>query len=640
MMTNLGPRLVSADQIALSIRMENQAGVRDHRGQIMLESLENQGTATNPFIITTGEQFNRFLYAEATRAATEAGTALPDFESFIFHGHMRLVNNISLRRDHLDGLGLSADFPITRGILHTYKITFFGGDFDGNGLNIREIAFDTGASTGQGLTAVGLFSKIEYATVRHLNLEFVHYVTSGVTPHTSYSVGASGAVFAGGLAGVAINSNIIDINVFNGQTGVTRQNAQILGGHIVGGVVGMVMNFDYDGSRHEEARIENVFSNVPVFNDKRFTDYIHPAFPTANPGRYLADDFRSVGVAGGLVGMISTDPRVWSNPAVGVTEYNLSDKLMKRRNGTEVPFGDAQENTGIHIRNVGNFGNYTLAVGGEIVGGLFGVVGPGIRISNADYIATTAQTNLWLNSLMAKFYAGGIVGANWGDIENSRVEIVGVFNVRAHTNFQHSVGVNSSRFIFTDAAAPNNFWGMTVGGVAGFNAGTIHEVETRVTMRGEAGDGVSQVSFLRLFAVGGVAGQNNGGTITNNIVNLPVFGGFYLGGLVGINIDGGTITGNIVHAAALEGTTTGSVQFPSFAQMLSEGAAENLNIHESFRTNIIIRTHFLDQDLRNHRRFFTGALVGANMRFGGPNLVLGVGQGEGALARVGLANPL
>ena len=72
-----------------------------------------------------------------------------------------------------------------------------------------------------------------------------------------------------------------------------------------------------------------------------------------------------------------------------------------------------------------------------------------------------------------------------------------------------------------------------IGGFAVWNDGTITESHTEVTVEGASG--------VIIHEVGGLVGNNNGGTITASHATGDLEGNNTVGGLVGYN-DGGTIT--------------------------------------------------------------------------------------------------
>jgi len=521
-MTRQGPRLVSADHIAVSIRVLEPFEVEidgTMREVVSPHQDYAPGTVNNPLVLTRGEQFNRMIF-ENSRAA-EAGQrpftpeGTPNFVDWnlnLFDGYIRLANNIDLS---------AVD-------IQTFQL-IFRGQLDGNGLAIRGIHINAAYNVpGQhpltsplredgGLRSVGLFSRLENATIRDTNFSFI-----GGT--LLFAVNATNATYAGGLAGIAVNSNIVDVDL--------QGTVPVVGEHIVGGVVGVVVNFNYEeneydgefseGNMGEVFKIENVTSNLPLFSQVRNLEDVDIVFEDAS--RYMSYNFNQQGIAGGLIGVITHDIR---DGRLGDNDEHL---FMRDRNGNIIPqsavhhiphrvYLDAAV-FGIphayhfNIRNISTSG---ASISAEIVGGLIGVVEDGIHVDRARLV------NSATNILTGNFYVGGITGINMGRLVNSEVAVNAI-----------TIASNGVGFIFHHVAR-HHLHGMTVGGFAGFNGGIIQG--------GTMNTGINNLNIMRL---GGIAGENTGNVI-GTTVNGAMNGGFELGGIIGAQHSGGTQSSNTVN---------------------------------------------------------------------------------------------
>ena len=551
--THLGPRLVSPDHIAVSIRIVEPIEISPGRFRVSYHQDYAYGSFTNPIIITNGNQFNRHIYNNSPGPRPDEHGQL-DWNHNVYQGYIRLVNNISVATSDLTDPELDS--------LRTYSI-IFRGQLDGNGLAIRGISINAETTSGLGLNSAGLFSRLEYATVKNIDLFFA--------PTGNYSITAPSVYYVGGLAGIAINSNIVDVNVRNMTNSAT---AGIVGKNIVGGVVGAVLNFNYEQNENSEGnmgevfKIQNVHANIPVRADERFTEAVDLNF--AHAGQYLSHELNRLSIAGGLFGLVTAD----------INSVADRPTFMRDINGNEITGAVHQMPTSIggntvyNIMNIGNFirstDNFGIISRAEVVGGLIGAIGEGITVYNSG-LRNAVGLSATNNYLQARFYVGGIAGINMGQIIDSTVELPSM-NLRALSN----TATHEFIFIHTN---PAQLFGLTVGGIAGFNSGTIRGGASNIAMTGTA--------FSQAMSVGGVAGENMGGTINNVRIDGAIHGGFYLGAIVGINHGGGNLNDNIISPVAAGGV--GTAYSIAWGQASVSPARE---VHTSFPRPTQVNTPF------------------------------------------------
>jgi len=517
-MTDIGPRLVAPDHIAVSIRVLQPFQIGE-REQVRHHMAYGFGTYNNPMVITNAEQFNRFIYetSPAGRVLTETpGVVLPGlqpyvhWDSFVAHRYIRLANNISLA-------GTNS---------RTFQVVF-QGLIDGNSLGINGISVAPGGVTNPdrndgGLRSIGLFSRLENATVRNLRLGFI--AASG-----GWTIFDTDATYAGGLAGVAINSNIVDVTL-------TGTNLGVQGHNIVGGVVGAVVNFNYegnivqtqdgldisDGNMGEVFKIENVTSNL--FAQSIMRDGLGSTVATGidiffdGAEQYMENDFRQIGVAGGVIGLVTHDVR--SGRTSGDNDASM---FMRDRNGHVIPV-EAVHYIPNHT-NIQNITSNAPRILGEIAGGVIGVVEEHIKVSGA--------TLGFASTFESKFYTGGVVGINMGNLINPEVSVTAALVIQS----------NSADFLFNFDDGLNII-GMVFGGIAGFNRGTING--------GQMSAAITHANMVFVMHVGGAVGENSG-EIIDMTVTGTINGGFVTGGLIGVNLANGT------HATSTQGNVQARV---------------------------------------------------------------------------------
>jgi len=582
-MTDFGPKLVSTDHIAVSIRIQEPFDFFGRNQISYLEGFEYGASRNNPIVIWNGAQFNTLLFESTGAYMADIVGGDVDWEMFVSTNYFRLINNISLAQGDL-----SAELGHR---LLTHQIILRGGELDGNGLNIRNISINAAPQTGRGLQSVGLFSRLEYATIKNVNMHFVRVPIGGIDIQNS-TIYAPAAIFAGGLAGISVNSNIVDVNIINAAPSLDAGHTFIRGGHIVGGLVGAVANFEHNGNAGETYKIENVFVNVPTI-----TGISSGSFDNGIGYTYL--NFNQQRVAGGLIGVITHDVR---NTTRGVNRNAaFSHLFMRDINGDYLVPAQVRPLANATHFNVNRVGNIQPGIGvfttnnvtGDVAGGLFGIVEEEIRINRANNMF--AATNL-----SARYYAGGIVGINLGYVTTSQVG--NTLNILSRVSTAVPL---SERYVFYGEGSINtrNIRGMIAGGITGFNSGEIQNATVN-----------SAIVNPNLMAVGGIAGENVGGTINNSTVNGRVWGGLNVGGLVGINSNGGNLSNNTISHVAIHGQASGIMANVSIAYALNN----NTQVNTIFTSSLERMTAF-GINFPWTRAPFTGTIVGAIFE-GNPNV--------------------
>jgi hypothetical protein len=430
----------------------------------------------------------------------------------------------------------------------TYNIIYQDASFDGNGFTLLNV-FNLRTGGDAKISSTGVFAKIDNAKFKNLNI-VVHKLsgTGGAMDVQSYN-------YVGGLAGIAIDTDLIDIDVKSASSSDT-----IIGGHIVGGLVGVLT-----ATEGTEIRVFNVTASTAVWSKWRFGSWVtgEPSFGTGKEyyqgqqnnkrengstiglqdkqfykrAYYSKKDdqeAQGMGIAGNLFGVVTGAPRY----------SELEWDLFSHINDTTV------HQQKIIIQSVGGS---ALSVQGDISGGLIGVVDENVQVDSASLTG--------LGTMTGKYYLGGIVGINLGTIENSKVEIKN-FVVRTDAFGQ-------GKYVYQDLPTdrvtnkqPTTFWGIIVGGVAGYNNGTLRGITSTAVM--------TDKSMANIYVVGGIVGQNDmdgsapaalRGVVENcTTTNLITAGavGFYFGNQVGQSADP---TGN---ARVWESPADVSVTSPHF----------------------------------------------------------------------------
>lgn len=508
-MTDVGPMLRAANEITVSYRKYTWSSS---------PYLYAPGTAENPYLIWNEDQFNDYVYA-ATAHATESDKdaetkPLTNIENSRQNNHLRLVDNVTMT-----------------GIKDTYKV-IYTGTFEGNGLTMSGISLDTVTND---LATMGLFGKTEYATIRNINFEIGNINST--------------ARYVGGIAGIAINTNFVDVKVLGNKD-------VIKGANIVGGFVGLnvvndttVENYNLYSSVSVTANFHNQQTDVGAEPFSSGKEYYQQTLYSKVEALDISYE-QGFGTAGAVFGFVTGNPnnyRVVDNSG-NVTIYarqftkniikqdasgNIIDQTTRSSKNSEASWflkdkaGNVINDTvtngkGLYymdpiiLRNVsGNVQN----VSANVAGGLIGIMDETIELRKPDLMSLT--------SLTGKYYLGGLVGINLGKIsggitQNSDGSTI-IYSTMNLSKWSVSSSAGSS-YVFRDNPATSSttrFWGMTVGAVAGYSdgyygnldSGVIENINVDVNL-------LSATSSTLQYVIGGVVGSVGDYATIDNAKNL------------------------------------------------------------------------------------------------------------------------
>lgn len=256
---------------------------------------------------------------------------------------------------------------------------------------------------------------------------------------------------------------------------------------------------------------------------------------------------------GGVVGKISGNSElvnVTSNVSVAATNKNtLTGGLFNAYDGTENTLKTISYAGGIagivdvngrtndvktaqkyaRIRKLDVYGNTTIS--GDIVGGIFGYVGTSSTASDVHFTITNDGSST--PRLVAKYSAGGITGEHRGKIERSYIahsnqsEINEDIKANINKTTHNSSTSKTYTKLFNGSSMAESYY---IGGIAGMNiGGTISDTYSNVDV----------INGISKFA-GGVVGLNIGGTIKSVYTTASVKGK-YVGGFIGLAVNGGLL---------------------------------------------------------------------------------------------------
>lgn len=545
MMTDVGPMLREANEITVSYRKYTWGSS---------PYLYAPGTAKNPYLIWTADQFNDYVYA-ATAHATEAdkgaeSNPVTNIESSRQNNHLRLVDNVTLD-----------------GIQDTYKI-IYTGTFEGNGLTMSGISLDTVTND---LATMGLFGKTEYATIRNINFEIGNINST--------------ARYVGGIAGIAINTSFVDVKVLGAKATDTIKGANLVGGFVGLNVVNdtAVENYNLHSSVAVVANFHSQQTDVGAAQFSSGKEYYQQTLYAKVEALDISYE-QGFGAAGGVFGFVTANPnnyRVVDNSG-NVTIYSrkftkniikqdasgkIIDQAVRSSANSEAAWflkdragnvinDEVKNGKGLYYMDpviLRNVSGAVPSVSGNVAGGLIGIMDETVELRKPALTTYTPTTKL---TLTGKYYLGGLVGINLGKISGGITK-----NADGSTTTYSTMDLNTrwdivssagSSYVFRDnpsTGTTTRFWGMTVGAVVGYNdgfygnlgSGVIENINVNVNV-------LTPTSSTLQYAIGGVVGgigeysYLDNTTNTNSNINFTGIRvtlqhiqkiGFYFGRIVG-----------------------------------------------------------------------------------------------------------
>ncbi len=383
-MTNVGPELVSANQIAVSLRYASQTSP-DTRPIFTYVDEYQYGSKNNPILIRSAEEFARvFSGTDNSSASRYVNTNLGE----IF-GSYRLINDIDLSELVTDTNNTYTLASSSMTLTGKYMDQGDGGSigkFDGNGLTINGLAL---ADPDREAVNFGLFASItDGAIVQNVNLVLGSTNAGGDV----FGVEASGVEYVGALAGTVENSKVINVNLtslYSDSNSVT-----IRGRNVVGGLIGRVIGDSY---------IFNLSAtDISVTASMNPANYSGSSYISYNTYNRTSDLLNTnVSYAGGVVGVID----VYTESSINIVTYADSEI--------------SADGNAIMLKTIG-----TNIISGGTVGGVVGYVGALTVLQDAlyelSYVESTQYSQQGLYSYNG--FAGGVVGYNGGYIRQVRSE--------------------------------------------------------------------------------------------------------------------------------------------------------------------------------------------------------------------------
>ena len=391
------PELTSANTISRSLRIliDETEQLKTYRYADGYEL----GTKNNPYIIRSVEEYKN-VFIEGAPSIND--TTLLQYEEFdesdigkrYRAGYIRFIDDIDFKT--ADGyINIDTRSKYILGAKNNTVFTLI----DGNGMNISGVVINY-SETEEG--NLGLFSEVYNAVIKSLQ---INYAGEGV--------GSSTASYVGGLAGIAKNTHLLDLNL-SGQVTLRAFN-------VVGGVVGRLTGGN--------SGLYNITSTLSVHAGNIGADSLYEGEST---------DLNKLSYAGGIAGIVDiAKSNNKANKNINKLTVNGSSVRANRAGGVIGYLGDninAQRLTYVIT-------NSSQVFGKEVAGGIIADNYANIVLSQAnreveaqykidklfaEYIRDEEEKSLNsdtygnLNTITGGGIVGGFIGVNYGgSVENS-----------------------------------------------------------------------------------------------------------------------------------------------------------------------------------------------------------------------------
>ena len=411
-----GIDLVSANQIAVSNRYVANEKRDSITGELISYNLPytdgyNYGSAKNPIIIRSAEEFNRASGGDDLHAGT-AISAYYNLANGQMYGNYRIIANINLKDLNPDNTQAVS--------LRSTQMSLYGAVIDGNQLTISGV--DITAQTDSLLQNFGLFKELSNgATIKNLKVSLI-------------AVSAKQARFVGALAGTVDNSKVIGIKLTNT---TQNQDAIILGNNVVGGLVGLAKG----DSQIKNIEVSNlsIKANALATGASQHYNRNLSNLPVVNNG---------ISYAGGVIGVADI--------------YTDSEKtsLLHKTDTQVASLANLEAKDSIQVR-------------ASTVGGVIGYLGPQTNLKDTSFVVGLGQTsklvayNFFAGGIVGQCY-GNIDMATTEHEESLQKEIE-----NSVSEYYHSPNSNVQRGslkLFDDTSDGNiisTYIPVAVGGIVG-----------------------------------------------------------------------------------------------------------------------------------------------------------------------------
>lgn len=480
-MTGIGPELVSANDIATSIRYMSEKSANLEKPKTSYVNDFRYGSKSNPILIKDATTFNEAFSGTANKSVDN----YVNIESNTIFGNYRLIDNIDLH-----DLASETETYTLNSSTKTLSGNFTSdasGKFDGNGFEITNLSI-TNSGEDKNLLSYGMFSEITGGAI----VENVNIVLGDQNNEKEiFGIEAKNIPNVGTLAGKVEDSKIVNVNVSALQKADT---VTVRGKNAVGGIAGLVKGESYIiNSKVQDINVTAAYypANVQGTSYSDYNEY----------SRWY--DTENLSYAGGVVGILDYYTEATKNTETFQDKISITDATM------------------VLVKNIG-----TSVIEGGTVGGIAGYTGNLTTLQDVQYMPYTKTVSDYEKQGLYSYngFAGGIAGLNKGYLRQVRSEHddVNIFYEEdgLSLTLQQLIELNSLSYYYTS---------QNITGESGESNGTETAYER----------GNLQLFYKENYspiAIGGLVGLQCGGKIEKSYskINVRASNAKIAGGIVGI----------------------------------------------------------------------------------------------------------
>ena len=480
-MTGIGPELVSANDIATSIRYMSEKSANLEKPKTSYVNDFRYGSKSNPILIKDATTLNEAFSGTANKSVDN----YVNIESNTIFGNYRLIDNIDLHDlvSETETYTLNSSTKTLSGNFTSDA----SGKFDGNGFEITNLSI-TNSGEDKNLLSYGMFSEITGGAI----VENVNIVLGDQNNEKEiFGIEAKNIPNVGTLAGKVEDSKIVNVNVSALQKADT---VTVRGKNAVGGIAGLVKGESYIiNSKVQDINVTAAYypANVQGTSYSDYNEY----------NRW--SDTENLSYAGGVVGILDYYTEATKNTETFQDKISITDATM------------------VLVKNIG-----TSVIEGGTVGGIAGYTGNLTTLQDVQYMPYTKTVSDYEKQGLYSYngFAGGIAGLNKGYLRQVRSEHddVNIFYEEdgLSLTLQQLIELNSLSYYYTS---------QNITGESGESNGTETAYER----------GNLQLFYKENYspiAIGGLVGLQCGGKIEKSYskINVRASNTKIAGGIVGI----------------------------------------------------------------------------------------------------------
>ena len=435
------------------IQSETTAKVYNYQYRV-----NNLGTAKNPLLINTAEEFITFIINNSTNQKVYSEVQNDGINGGLNRNDTQLVFGYSTVADSLRYVKLIksidfSDITINEYYVDGYRISdvIFAGVLEGNNLSITGLGSLSNQETAV-LDDYGLFKRIGLVGDENYSPQTTIISNLNIKVIQTISVYAKRS---GILAGSVYNSSIMNINI-EGEGTAAKVDGNNLVGTIAGYIGGSskisnitVKDITVTAQQYNSTVVDSIASSSVLktttngYNYVDYTRFMGGSFDLFDKSDPYGED-NNYSYAGSLAGIIDCDSTNDTKTDTVYPDFNGDDKGNFQQLSTDT------SNDNVMYITVGG----RIEITAENAGGIFGYIGLNTSVKLSNFILDSSVTQ----KIVGRNFAGGIVAENYGTLEKVTIQTA-----------EQLSGENQTLYSNTTTTLFGNLVGVAAGGIAGYS---------------------------------------------------------------------------------------------------------------------------------------------------------------------------